>query len=224
MTTLATFRTAPAAPRSRAARWTAIAGAAYVTGWLLGLFTAPSAPSATAPAGAVHAYYLEHGPAILAQSLLVHGIPGIALAVLALSLALATKVPTALRRVVTGSGAAAGAVSLIQVGLAAIAVTGAASNAAATTQGLFHALNIADTVKLVVLAAFAAAATHAARRAGMAPTGLVALAAVLVALLPAGGAAFLIVSPVLTAMLTASLPLLLLWVATLTTVVVRRAR
>lgn len=57
----------------------------------------------------------------------------------------------------------------------------------------------------------------------MAPTWLVAVAAVLVALLPAGGAAFLIVSPVFTAVLTASLPLLL-WAATLSAVVARRTR
>ena len=42
-------------------------------------------------------------------------------------------------------------------------------------------------------------------------------------LLPAGGAAFLIDQPVLSALLIASLPLLLIWVAALTTVVARRA-
>jgi hypothetical protein len=47
---------------------------------------------------------------------------------------------------------------------------------------------------------------------------------VLVALLPLGGAAFLVANPILTAMLYASLPLLLAWAAAVALVVGRRAR
>ncbi len=71
--------------------------------------------------------------------------------------------------------------------------------------------------KLVLIAGFAATATLAARRTGMAPIW------VIVPLLPIGGAAFLVDNAVLTALLTASLPLLLVWAAAISIAVARRA-
>src|SRR5215218_5561048 len=56
-----------------------------------------------------------------------------------------------------------------------------------------------------------ATATYAARRAGSSPRWLQWVAVAVVALLPLGGAAFLLDNAVLTAALYASLPLLLLW-------------
>jgi hypothetical protein len=73
------------------------------------------------------------------------------------------------------------------------------------------------------LAGFVTTATLAARRAGMAPTWVCLPAAVLVPLLPVGGTAFLMDSPILTGVLTASLPLLLLWTAAITIAVTRCA-
>jgi hypothetical protein len=69
----------------------------------------------------------------------------------------------------------------------------------------------------------AAARRWAARRRGVAPGWFVALTSALVVLLPTGGAAFLVDQPVLSALLIASLPLLLVWVAAMTTVVAPRA-
>jgi hypothetical protein len=48
--------------------------------WIVGLFVAPPAPPATADAATLHGYFVGHGPVILLQSLLVHALPGIALA------------------------------------------------------------------------------------------------------------------------------------------------
>jgi len=83
--------------------------------------------------------------------------------------------------------------------------------AASSSRVLFQGINVADTVKLVLLAAFVATATYAARRAGSTPRWLQWVAVAVVALLPLGGAAFLVDNAVLTAALYASLPLLLLW-------------
>jgi hypothetical protein len=58
----------------------------------------------------------------------------------------------------------------------------------------------------------------------MAPWWVTVPAVVLVPLLPIGGAAFLHSSPILTALLTASLPLLLVWAASISATVARRAR
>jgi hypothetical protein len=202
---------------------TIAAGAAYVTGWIAGLLVAPTGPAATAAPTTVQAYYAANGPAILLQSLLVHGIPGIALAVLGISVARNLAAAGHTRVLISGSTLTAAALSLGQVGIAVAAVTTAHSVAAGTTATLFHALNLTDTAKLVALAAFATASCWAARHRGIAPGWFVALTIPLVVLLPAGGAAFLVDQPVLSALLIASLPLLLIWVAALTAVIAARA-
>jgi hypothetical protein len=204
-------------------RTTVAAGTAYVTCWIAGLLVAPSGPAATAAPGVVHAYYADNGPAILLQSLLVHGIPGIALAVLGIAVARDLAVAGRARFSITASAVTAAALSLGQVGVAVAGVTTADTAAAGMSAILFHALNLADTAKLVALAVFAAASCWAARRRGVAPGWFRALTVALVVLLPAGGAAFLVDQPVLSALLIASLPLLLVWVAALTVVVAPHA-
>jgi hypothetical protein len=205
-------------------RVTIAAGAAYVTGWITGLLVAPTGPAATAAPATVQAYYAGNGPAILLQSLLVHGIPGIALAVLGISVARNLAAAGPARFWLTASALTAAALSLGQVGIAVAAVTTADTTAASTTGILFHALNLANTAKLIALAVFAAASCWAARRRGVAPGWFVALTVALVVMLPAGGAAFLVDQPLLSALLIASLPLLLVWVAALTVVAPRATR
>lgn len=205
-------------------RMVSVAGAGYVTAWLLGLLTGPATPSSSAPDGDIHSYYLEHGQEILSQSSLIHGIAGAALVLLAVALPAATAATAGLRRTVIGLGCSAALVSFLQVAFAFAAVRGADHDTAAASAGLFDAINVADTVKLVLLAGFVVAVTLAAARAGMAPRWMRAMTIVLVALLPLGGAAFLVANPILTAMLYASLPLLLAWAAAVALVVGRRAR
>src|SRR3954465_6886911 len=82
------------------------AGTFFVSSWVLGLFVAPSAPDPDAPAATVAAHFAAHQTATTVQSLLIHGVAGAALIVLALSLA----VPRGAR----AAGLAAGVVSLVQ--------------------------------------------------------------------------------------------------------------
>lgn len=223
----ATRRARPARPGfqiSPAGRWTAVAGAAYVTAWIVGLMVAPSAPASTASAAQVHAYYADSTPAILLQSFLVHGLAGFALAVLALAIPRATGATRTMGRAVTGFGFAAAVISFVQVAFGIAATQDVESAAATTSQSLFHAINVADTVKIFLLTGFVTAATLAAHRAGIAPHWLRLLTQVLVILLPLGGAAFLIDSPVLTATLYVSLPLLLIWTGGTALIVGWRAR
>ena len=111
-----------------------------------------------------------------------------------------------------------------QVAFAVAGVLTAGSQPVATSAGLFDALNLADTIKLVLLAAFAASVTTAATRAGMTGRWTRWLTLALVAALPIGGIAFIVDSTALTAVLYASLPLLLVWVATFSWQIGRRAR
>jgi hypothetical protein len=76
---------------------------------------------------------------------------------------------------------------------------------------LFNAINKADTIKLILLAVFAGAASWAASRNGALPRWVAWLGAVTVVFLVAGGPAFLVKSAVLNVALDVSLPLLLLW-------------
>jgi hypothetical protein len=209
---------------TRSFRLTIAAGAAYVAGWITGLLVGPTGPDATAAPAAVQAYYAGEGPAIVLQSLLVHGIPAVALALLSICAIGAFRPVAALRVCLIATAATAAALSLGQVGIAVIAVAVAHASAPGTTAALFHGLNLADTAKLLALAGFAAAAWAAARRRGAAPGWFTALTCALVVLLPFGGAAFLFASPVLSALLIASLPLLMAWVAGLTVVAARRFR
>src|SRR4051812_42349103 len=140
---------------SPAGRWASVAGAVYVAAWICGLLVLPSAPSATGAAEVLHGFYAAHAPAIVVQALLVHGLAGVALAVLAPTLPGAARVGGRVAVAVRVSGWAAAAVSLGQVALTLAAVLGSADAAPATTRALVHAVDLADAVKLVLLAGFA---------------------------------------------------------------------
>src|SRR3954447_341596 len=118
---------------TRRGRRLSIAGAAYVGAWITGLVLAPATPAATAPATEVHAYYAQNGASILFQSSLIHGIAGIALAVMALTLPAATGTTGRLATLVRGFGVAAAIVSFLQVALAVVAVSTAPSVPASTS-------------------------------------------------------------------------------------------
>ena len=205
-----------------AGRWTSVAGAAYVTGWVAGIAIAPNGPG-TEPV-AVHDYYVSHAPQVVVQALLVHGLAGVALAVLALVLPRALGSGGRPAAVVRTSGLAAAAVSLVQTALTLVAVARADSDTPGTTASLVDAVDVADTVKLVLLSVFVAAVTLAARRAGMLPRWMSGVAIALVVLLPLGGASFLVTNGLLATLLIVSLPVLLLWAGTVALVVGRRAQ
>ncbi len=199
---------------ARQARPALAAAVVYVGAWVVGLLLAPSTPSWT-DAVAVHDFYLEHTTAILTQALLVHGVAGIALAVFADRLTAAVVTGRERRSLVVVAGCAAALVSLAQTAVALVVTHDPGASSAATTADLLHLINLADTVKLVLLAAFVASATSALTRSQRVPAWLRGISWSLVVLLPVGGAAFLIDSGLLTALLTVSLPLLLVWVAAL---------
>src|SRR3954464_4760592 len=194
-------------------RFLPVAGAVYVVSWVLGLLVGPSAPSVGAPAGEIRDFYVGHTGGIVVQSLLVHGLAGIALAVLALGFARALSAEGPSARWVRGTGLAAALVSLLQVVLALIACSVAETAPPSTSAALFTAVNDADTAKLLLLASFAATMTYAGARAGVVPGWLRMLGYLLVPLLVLGGLAFLVDSRVLYLLLEISLVVLLVWAA-----------
>ena len=197
-----------------------IAAAGYVLSWIVGLLLAPAAPGRNAAASSIAAFYADHGVAVLLSALLVHGTAGLALAVLAVAIARATGVRAGLRRVVVGTGLAAATLSVLQFGLAVIAVIGTHADTVSRTLRL--SIDFVDVLKIALLAAFVWTATTAATRRGAAPHWLRVTAAVLVPLLLVGSAALVGVEA-LDPVLAASLLALLGWAAAIGYLVARGA-
>jgi hypothetical protein len=190
-------------------------GAVYVVAWVVGLLVAPSAPSQTDPDLKVQTFFVHHHTATLIQALLVHGVAAVALAGFVIGLAASPLTPRsgAARSILLLTGLAAAAVSLVQVGLEiAINRHVAGGGSASTTASLFHAVNIADTVKLILLGVMIVAATRAAEEVHSSRGWLRWLGYALLPILVVGGIAFVLHSAVLNAILDLSLLLLLLWV------------
>jgi hypothetical protein len=206
MTTTIPVSITTSSTQSRAGRWAAIAAGVYVGAWLVGLVIAPSAPSNNAPAARVHAYYLAHGAASMVQSLLVHGLAGIALVILA-----ATTYRVFGKTAARTAGMAAAALSFVQVGLAVAATRNVAGTAATTSSHLFHAINYADTAKLILLAGFVTLVTAAVVGAGAGGRRYRLLGRVTAPVLVLGGLAFVINNAVLSGLLDLSLLALLAW-------------
>src|SRR4051794_5428723 len=170
----------------------------------------------------IQRFYTDNGPAALLQATLVHGIAGVALAVFAVTLArrltLLTGRPATL---VAAAGLAAAAVSLLQYAMEIALNRASDGGHVGANATLFHAVNLADTVKLVLLAVAIAAATRMAAAALAFPRWLRGLGYALAAILVVGGAAFVVTSDALSAVLALSLVLLLLWVGAVAAVLTR---
>ena len=193
------------------------AAATYVLAWLLGLAVLPAGPDPHGTAAeAVATLEASRGAAVL-QSWLVHGVAAGALAWLAV--ALLRSAPgrreggTDVDRVRGWARVAVGGavtLSLLQVVLLHAAVLTADVAAPAAAAGWLHAVNLVDVAKLAFLGATVALLAGAVRprrgaRVVRAFSGVVAV------VLPVGALAFVWESPVLSAVLTASLVLLLAW-------------
>ena len=212
--------------RAEGRRGLAGAGFAYVAAWVVGLLVAPSAPDPDASDATINAFYADHQSATLLQAALVHCVAGLALAALVVALArrVAPGRRDSTRTVFLAAGLAAAVVSLVQFGMeVALNRHVAGDGTASMTASLFHAVNIADTVKLVLLGVTVFAATRFLAGVRAVPRWLEVLGYALLPILVIGGAAFVVNSGALSGVLTASLLLLLLWVAAVTVVETRRS-
>jgi hypothetical protein len=185
----------------------------YVAAWVVGLLVAPAAPSPTASDAAVDTFFVGHQTATLIQALLVHGLAAAALAIFVVCARLGG--PGRLDRpAVRDHRSRRGGRLSRQLGMEIalnrhVAVDGSAN----ATASLFHAVNIDDTIKLVLLGIGVAAATWMAAAAGAFPRWLQGLGFAILPILIIGGLAFVVDSGALSAVLSLSLVLLLIWVA-----------
>jgi hypothetical protein len=193
------------------------AGGTYVVAWLVGLVAAPARPTTTADE-ALAGFLREHDGPLLAQSVLVHGVAGAALLVVAVRAGRALA-----SRASMTTGVAAASLSFLQVALLAAAVVSAARRADGVAAGSLAAVDGVDSAKLLALAGFAFAASRAGRRSGALPTWVQVLGGTLALLLVLGAASFVpaLGSP-LRPTLVAALPVLLTHVAAVAVLMARR--
>ena len=208
---------APAPFLARLAARPRAAATTYVTAWAVGLAVLPAGPDPHGTAAEAVATLDAHRGAAVLQSWLVHGLAAGALAWLAM--ALLRPAPSRgeggpegsrSRRWARVAVGGAVALSLLQVVLLHAAVVTADPAAPAAAAAWLHAVNLVDVAKLAFLGASVALLARAVRPATGA-RGVSRFSGVVAVVLPVGGLAFVWASPVLSAVLTASLVLLLAW-------------
>lgn len=211
-------------------RWIAFAGFAYVVAWLIGLAIGmgTSAPAPTDSVSTIGAYFSSHGEAAMIQAYLLDGIAGVSLIVFAAALR------SALRRfegesatvssILFGTGVAAGTISLLQ-GLftQVLADHVAAIGNPATIRTLYDLNTEGDTYKLLALGVFLGAAAILVFRTGALPRWLGWVGAVLAPALVVAGWNFALSTAAQFAAYAVLLLVLLVWMAAVSVVSLRRA-
>jgi len=211
-------------------RWIAFAGCVYVVAWLVGLAIglATSSPGSTDSVSTIGAYFSSHREVAMIQAYLLDGITEVSLIVFAASLYSALRSfeggSATVSSILFGAGVAAGTVSLLQ-GLftQVLADHVAAMGNSAAIRTLFDLNNEGDTYKLLALGVFLGAAALLTLRTNALPRWLGWVAAVLGPLLVIAGWNFVLSTAVQFAAYAVLLLVLLLWVASVSVVSVRRA-
>ncbi|HEX3811847.1 MAG TPA: hypothetical protein VHX59_03315 [Mycobacteriales bacterium] len=188
------------------------AGVLFALAWLVGLFVWTSNTVVSASDATIVRDYAAGSAPAMAQSTLVHGVAGLALAGVVLA-ALRLLPRDGWARAAGIAGAAAVAISLVQWVLGMLLAGWAAPAGAAARSGdLFEVINRLDGVKMLALAALAVAGAGAIRGGRALPTWLAWLGWVLAAALVVSGIGYLFLVGALSGAAYVSLPLLLLWV------------
>jgi hypothetical protein len=193
----------------------AVAGLVYLIAWAAGLAVWPSNLDVAASGSQVVAAYAGHRGVAMLQSLLVHGVAGVALAVVVLALGAAARDRAAgqLGRVTVVAGVGAAGVSLLQCALGLLLAGWAVPDGDSGRAGLlFAAVNRLDGVKMLALAAMAAGGAVLVRRTRLLPSWQGYLGFLLAVALVVSGAGYLLLSSALAPAAFVSGPLLLVWV------------
>jgi hypothetical protein len=192
----------------------AVAGIGYTAAWVVGLVVWPSNLDVSASNAEVVATYNAHRGAAMTQYLLVEGLAAIALTVVVISLGREARARGAetLARATVVAGVAAAAISLLQCAVGLVLAGFLAPDGETRWAGrVFDLINRWDGVKMVALAAMAAAGVGLSRRAVL-PRWLGYVAVSLVAALLVSGAGYLLLSETPAQAVLVAGPLLLVWV------------
>ncbi len=197
--------------------WLAFSGLIYVLVWVIGLLISTGLLSPSMTNAEIQQVLLSNQLARMLQVYLIDGIAGIAILVFAATVAglfrALDEKNASLVNVVLGAGIAAGSISLVQTGVQQALVNQELLAAADTPfRTLLVLVNQIDTFKLMALALLSVSTSVLGLRTRLIPAWINWLGIVLAIALPLGGLSFVVASSMLTALLYASLPMLLLWV------------
>jgi hypothetical protein len=207
----------------------AVAGISYSVAWIASQAVLPPNPSVDASGSQVVAAFAGHDWSTIAMFVLAEGVAAVALAVVVLLVARATRGRGARRAgraglAAAGFGLAAAVMSWAELVMGAWLVFGpVASGRAATAGALYHALNRVDGAKMLVLAAMAVALAVVSVTSAALPRWLAPLALLLAVTLAASGLGWVLLTPGLAAVVYVS-GVLLLVVVTATGVTLRTHR
>lgn len=207
--------------------WLAFFGFLYVTVWVIGLLIPTGTLSPSMSNAELQQVLLANQLARLIQIYLIDGVAGISIllfAVMAASLFQLTKEKT-LARVVLSAGLVSGTISLVQ---AAVQQTLVNPDLLASAETPFRTLlvlvNQVDIFKLMALALLSISTSILGLRTRLIPAWINWLGVLLSIALVLGGLNFAFANSMLTAVLFASLPMLLVWVGGVSVVGMRRVK
>lgn len=207
--------------------WLAFFGFLYVIVWVIGLLIPTGTLSPSMSNAELQQALLANQMARLIQVYLIDGVAGISIllfAVAAASLFQSAEEKT-LARVVLSAGVVAGTISLVQ---AAVQQTLVNPDLLASAETPFRTLlvlvNQIDTFKLMALALLSISTSILGLRTARIPAWVNWLGIVLTLALILGGLSFAFANSMLTTILFASLPMLLVWVGSVSVAGMRRVK
>ena len=207
--------------------WLALFGFVYVLVWVIGLVLPTGTLSTSMPNAEIQQVLLAHSQARLIQVYLIDGIAGISILLFAVATASLFRTSDednrSLTSVVLGAGIAAGSISLVQAGVQQTLIN---PELLASSDSPFRVLlilvNQIDTFKLMALALLSLSTSILGLRTRVISVWIGWLGFVLTMALILGGLSFASANSILTPVLFASLPMLLIWVASVSFAMMRK--
>lgn len=190
-------------------------GFLYVVVWVIGLLIPTGTLSPSMSNAEIQQVLVSHQLARWVQIYLIDGIAGVSVLLFGVMAASFFQLAEEkkLAWVVLGAGIAAGTISLVQAGVQLTLVN---SDLLASAETPFRTLlvlvNQIDTFKLMALALLSVSTSSLGLRTRLIPAWINWLGIILSIALLLGGLSFVFASSMLTAILFASLPMLLVWV------------
>lgn len=207
--------------------WLAFFGFLYVIVWVIGLLIPTGTLSPSMSNLELQQVLLANQLARWIQVYLIDGMAGIAILLFAVATAslFQTAEEKTLARVVLSAGVIAGAISLVQ---AAVQQTLVSPDLLASAETPFRTLlalvNQIDTFKLMALALLSLSTSILGLRTRLIPVWVNWFGILLAVALILGGFSFTFANSMLTAVLFASLPMLLVWVGAVSAIGMRQVK
>jgi hypothetical protein len=203
----------------------AFSGWAYVLFWVIGLILEPGSPGLSSSAVEISSYYLSHKDVHMIQAYLIDGIAAFALLLFISTLGVffyhRHKSDLIILVSMYSFGLIAASVSLIQAGFQQILSGTVLINGGISPNFILSIISYLDTFKLHTLALFVLLVSILAFQSKSFQPWIWWMGGVLSIFLFVGGFSFLTFSSILNIVLYFSLPVLLIWVASVSTGLIR---